>query len=260
MDSQQQQQPQPPPRISLEEIAVWIDDRKKAILAGIALIGLAGLAWVIVDSNAQGKEHRAAAALFELQMSSGDSTNVLPSSAYEGLLPATEGTGIAQHVSLREAVSLFAAENYGEAQASFENFLSTYPDSPLAPEASLGTATSLEAQGKTDEALARYQELTTRFPQSSLVDRARLSQARIYEKKGDQQQAFRIFQDLASRGMTDSMGQFRQPSPLQIEANLAVRRLVQENPSLLQTNAPSAAPTVPPVGPSVSLPAAPAGS
>jgi hypothetical protein len=37
-----------------------------------------------------------------------------------------------------------------------------------------------------------------------------------------------------------------QPSALQIDASIAMRRLVKENPGLMQTNAPSATPSIAP--------------
>lgn len=252
------QPPQPPPRITFEEIIVWLDERRKLILFAIVLLGLAGLAVVVYNAGVEGLEHRATAALFNLQATAAARTNVPAASDYQALLPATEGTGILQHVKLREATSLYTAGQYAEALQAFEVFLREFPGSPLLPEASLGAAASLEAQGKASEALARYQELTTRFPESSLASRARLGQARLFEQQGDQQQAFRIYQDLAAR-TSGGVGQFGQTSPLQMEANIAARRLVKANPALLQTNPPSLTPLIAPTN----VPAviqAPAGS
>lgn len=240
-----QPQQQPPSGISFEEIVVWVDDRKKLILAVIALIGIAGLVYVSYNSSEAGKRHRATAALFNFQAANNLSTNVPPAASYRELLPPTEGTGIAQHVKLREAASLYTAGEYAEAQQAFEAFLRDFPNSPLLPEATLGVAASFEAQGQAAEALTRYQELTTRFPQSSLVDRARLGQARIFEQQGDQAQALRIYQDITAKN-TNPMSQFGQGSPLFIEANIAVRRLIKENPALLQTNSPAPTPLIAP--------------
>jgi tetratricopeptide (TPR) repeat protein len=240
------QPPQPPPsRISFEEIVVWVDDRKKLILTVIALLGIAGLVYVSYNSSQAGKRHRATAALFNFQAANNLATNPPPAASYRELLPQTEGTGIAQHVKLREAASLYTAGQYAEAQQAFEAFLRDFPNSPLLPEATLGVAASFEAQGQLAEALTRYQELTTRFPQSSLVDRARLGQARIFEQQGDQAQAFRIYQDLTARN-TNPMSQFGQGSPLFIEANLALRRLLKENPALLQVESPAPTPLIAP--------------
>jgi tetratricopeptide (TPR) repeat protein len=239
------QPPQPPPRITFEEIVVWLDERRKLILFAVVLIGLAGLAVVVYDAGVEGKEHRATAALFNLQVANATKTNDLAASEYRSLLPATEGTGILQHVKLREAASLYTAGQYAEALQAFDAFSREFPGSPLLPEASLGGAASLEAQGKSSEALTRYQELTTRFPESSLTSRARLGQARLFEQQGDQQQAFRIYQDLAAQ-TAGGMGQFGQSSPLQMEASIAARRLVKANPALLQTNAPNLKPSIAP--------------
>jgi TolA-binding protein len=247
------QQQQAPPRISLEEIAVWIDDHKKTILGVIALIGIGGLVYVVRQSSIESKDYRATAALFELQADATSITNEPTAAQYERLLPKTEGTGIAQHVKLREATSLFAAGKYAEAGTAFESFIKDFPSSPLQAEANLGLATSLEAQNKLQEALVKYQELTTRYPQSAFVDRARLGQARIYEQQGDQQQAFRIYQELAARNAS-AIGQSGQPSPLEIDASIAARRLLKENPALMKTNAPTAAPSIAPTQLPVSLP------
>ena len=253
-----QQPPQQSPRVTIEEIIVWIADRKMFVLGGIAAIGIAGLVIVSYQSSAEGKEHRATAALFQLQAASNAKTNEPTVAEYQTLLPQTEGTGIAQHIKLREAASLFADGKYAEAQQGFEAFGRDFPESRLLPEAYLGGAASLEAQGKAAEALIRYQELSTRFAQSSLVSRARLGQARLFEKQGEQQQAFRIYQELASQNLAGG-GQFGQTSPLQVDANIAARRMVKANPALIQTNAPSATPLIAPTN----LPAltpAPAGS
>jgi tetratricopeptide (TPR) repeat protein len=238
------QPPQPPPRITFEEIIVWLDERRKLILFAVVLIGLAGLAIVVYDAGVEGKE-RATAALFNLQAAAAARTNDPTASDYQALRPATEGTGIFQHVKLREATSLYTAGQYAEALQAFDAFSRDFPGSPLLPEASLGAAASLEAQGKSSEALARYQEVTTRFPESSLTSRARLGQARLFEQQGDQQQAFRIYQDLAAQ-TAGGMGQFGQTSPLQMEASIAARRLVKANPALLQTNAPNVTPLIAP--------------
>ncbi len=249
---------QPPPRITFEEIVVWLDERRKLILIAIVLIGLAGLVVVVRDASVEGKEHRAAAALFNLQAAATAKTNEPTASEYQSLLPATEGTGIFQHVKLREAVSLYASGEYAGAQAAFESFSRDFPASPLLPEANLGAAISLEAQGKDSEALTRYQELTTRFPESALVNRARLGQARLFERQGDQQQAYRIYQDLSSQ-MAGASSQFGQTPPLQMEAVIAARRMAKANPALLQTNAPGPTPLIAPTNIPAATPA-PAGS
>lgn len=240
-----QQQQAPPPRVSLEEIVVWLDERKTAILGIVALIGVGGLVYVARLASQEGKEHRATAALFDLQMTALNATNQPTVAEYEGLLPKTEGTGIAQHVKLRTANALYAAGKFGEAQSAFERFVTEYPTSPLQPEAVFGVATCLEAQKKNAEALSKYQELASRFPQSAFVDRARLGQARLYELQGDKTQAFRIYQELASHG-SSSMASSGQMNGLQIDAAVASRRLLKEDPALMQTNAPSASPVIAP--------------
>lgn len=248
------QQPQQPQRVTFEEIIVWIADRKMFVLGGIAAIGIAGLVIVSYQSSAEGKEHRATAALFHLQAASNAKTNEPTVAEYQALLPQTEGTGITQHIKLREAASLFADGKYAEAQLGFEAFGRDFPESRLLPEAYLGGAASLEAQGKAAEALSRYQELSTRFAQSSLVSRARLGQARLFEKQGEQQQAFRIFQELASQTLGGG-GQFGQAAPLQVDASIAARRMVKANPALIQTIAPSATPLIAPTTLPLTVPA-----
>jgi len=251
------QPPQPPPpRITFEEIVVWLDERRKLILTAIVLIGIAGLVVVVRDASVEGREHRATAALFSFQ--SAQQTNEPAASELQALVPATEGTGLLQHVKLREATSLYTAGDYPAAQAAFEAFTRDFPNSPLLAEASYGAAVSLEAQGKSSEALTRYQEVTTQFPDSSLVGRARLGQARSYEQQGDQPQAYRIYRDLAMP-TASGMEQFGQTSPLLMDASIAVRRLVKANPALLQTNAPVTAPSIAPTNLPVALPS-PAGS
>lgn len=238
-----QPQPQPPPGITFEEIVLWLEQRRKWILSAIVLIGVAGLVLVVRDAGIEGGEHRATAALFNFQAA--NRTNDVTTSQLQALLPATEGTGILPHVKLREATSLYTAGKHAEALQAYEDFAREFAGSPLLPEASYGAAVCLEAQGKPAEALARYQEVATRFPESSLVSRARLGQARIHEQQGDQQQAYRIYRDLATPS-AGSMSQFGQTSPLQVDANLAVRRLIKANPALLQTNAPAASPLIAP--------------
>ncbi|MBI1176695.1 tetratricopeptide repeat protein [bacterium] len=256
MDQQQQ-----PPRISLEEIVVWLDERKKIIFTVIAIIGIGGLVFVTRQSSREGKENRATAALFQLQVETGASTNTPSAAQYQALLPKVADTGIAQHVQLREANSQFAAGKYAEAESAFDTFVKEHPSSPLLPEANFGLATSLEAQNKTKEALSKYQELTTRYPDSAFVGRSRLAQARIFEQENDQQQAFRIYQELASQN-AGSMSQMGQATPLQMDATIAFRRLLKENPGLMQTNAPAASPT-PSIAPTqlpTALPTKPPGS
>ena len=253
----QPQQP-PPPRITFEEIVVWLDERRKLILAGVALVGLAGLVFVVQEARVEGKEHRATAALFGFQADRRSQTNEPAASELQALVPATEGTGVLQHVKLREATSRYVAGNYAEAQQAFEAFAREFPDSPLRPEASFGSAVSLEAQGKFGEALARYQELTTQFSDSPLVSRARLGQARLFEQQGDQQQAYRIYRDLATP-TAGGLAQFGQTSPLQMDAGIAVRRLIKANPALAQTNAPGPTPLIAPTNVPAAIPA-PAGS
>lgn len=231
----------PPPRISFDEVVLWIDANKKPLLAGVAAIGLLGLVYVIYMANAEGREHRATAALYDLQARAVGETNEPSASDYHGLIEQTKGSGVAQHVVIREAAALFSAGKYSEAQQAYEAFARDFDNSPLLPEASFGVATSLEANGKNTEALAKYQEVATRFPQSGLVTRARLGQARMHEAQGDQQQAFRIYQELTSQA--GATAQFGQTTPSQVDANIGLRRLIKANPSLLQTNAPASAVT-----------------
>jgi TolA-binding protein len=238
-----QQQPQPPPRITFEEIVVWLDERRKLVLAAIVLAGLAGLAWVVLQSRTDAREQEATAALFQLQLKANATTNGLPASAYQELLSDLGASGAAQHARLRAATSLYSEGRFSEAQQAFEAFQADFANSPLLPEAAFGAAVSLEAQGKNAEALVRYQELTTRFSDSSLVGRARLAQARLFELQGDQQQAFRIYQELGRSAPGE------QTTPLQMDATIAAGRLLKENPSLIQTNPPAITPAITPLLP-----------
>ncbi|HAV63219.1 MAG TPA: hypothetical protein DCY13_12745 [Verrucomicrobiales bacterium] len=240
---QKQQQSAPPEQASasapasglgLDMAMLWIETNRNKILAGIAMIGVAGLIFVIYTGSAQARQHEASAELFKLQ---GIEDGEPGAEDFRAVVAATKGTGIEQHARLREAAALFTEGKHADALTAYESFVRDFPASPLVAEAAYGVATCLESLGRNDEALAKYQELTTRYPQSALVNRARLSTARLQEKTGDKQQAFRTYQELASQM---GSGQFGQRTGWQVDATIALRRMISEDPSLLQTNAPAA--------------------
>ena len=124
---------QPTPRISFDEIVLWIDTNKKALLAGVVAIGLVGLAYVIYTASAEGREHRGTAALFDLQARTAGNTNEPTAADYHGLIEKTQGSGAAQHVAIREAAALFTAGKHSEAQQAYEAFARDFPNSPCRP-------------------------------------------------------------------------------------------------------------------------------
>lgn len=226
----------------------WISENWKPIVAGVFAVGLLGLFYVYSTTSAEAREKEATNALYELQLSeTGESTT--SASDYDSIASENSSTGIAQHARLRAASKIFEEGNFAEAAQSYTAFVAEFPESPLLPEAFLGIAVSLEAQGSSDDALVKYQEITSRFPQSSVVNRAKVNQARILKSGGETEQAFRIYQELVGQAGSNP---YARQSAWSIEAQMALRELLENHPELVQTNTP---PALNAASPSLQLPA-----
>jgi predicted negative regulator of RcsB-dependent stress response len=234
---------QTPSGISSEEIAHWVGQNWMPIATGIVAVGLIGLFYVYSDSSAEAREQAASNELFTLELKAGEDTAKPTAEDYRKVADQFASTGIAQHGQLLAASKVYESGNYAAAQQSYNKFVTDFSESPLLPEAFLGIAVSLDAQGNSEQALVKYREVISRFPQSSVVNRAKVNEARLLQAVGENEQAFRIYQELLSQGAENP---YAQRSAWQMEAQIALQKLIKSNPELIPTNSAPAGSSISP--------------
>jgi tetratricopeptide (TPR) repeat protein len=131
---------------------------------------------------------------------------------------------------------MFIEGNYQEAQALFEQLLSTQPTGPLTAKARLGVAVCKEARGQTDAAISDYKSIlehSVEASDASAVYQVRFALGGLYLMQGQPDLARAQYEVLAGI----------QGSSLAAEAQA---RLAELPPSLVsrQVEVPGISPTV----------------
>jgi predicted negative regulator of RcsB-dependent stress response len=121
---------------------------------------------------------------------------------YAQIASKYSGTLAGERAQLQAGVALFNGGKYLEAQAQFQNFLTTQTGSSLATLARSGVAASLEAQGKLDEALTAYRAVVTGAPDST---EAKFSQGRVLELQGKLSEAVTYYEQVARAPLAGSL-------------------------------------------------------
>jgi len=103
------------------------------------------------------------------------------SGAFQSVFDNYPGTKAAENALYMVGVSQLNQGNYDEAIATFDNFLSTYPNDVLTPSGKLGKATAEFNAGKNAESLATLQGIEKRHPAFYLMDVVKFEEAKRFE-------------------------------------------------------------------------------
>lgn len=205
----------------------WFEaNRNRLIIAAVVLV-LAFFVWLFISTKQQQKEVAAGQAYTEYLL------NQPPASAAQqvadGFLKIANdyaGTLAGQRARLQAGETLFAAGKYADAQAQFQNFLTTEGGSSLAVQAQSGVAASLEAQGKLDDAVAAYRKVMTSYPDSGDAIVAKFALGRVLELQGKLSEAVTAYQDVTKLPLAGSLAQEAGQRIAQIQTKLAAAKPV----------------------------------
>jgi predicted negative regulator of RcsB-dependent stress response len=219
------------------EILTWLEVNKKRLIIGAVVALVVGFGIYVYQWASDQKESKAMAALLELRQPLG-STNAPATTPAQYLKIAADypGTSAAEQAVILAAGAAFDQNNYSEAQAQFQSYLTKYGNNGTwAGVAELGIAAALEAQNKKDEALAAYQKLTSGRSNDPVVPQAKLALARLYEARNQPDKAYAIYDELSKP---------TSPNSATSEAFVRKTQILKKHPELAATNAPAVTPAV----------------
>jgi TolA-binding protein len=218
----------------LVNFLAWLEVNKKRLLVGVIIVAALAGGYSIYRWRENEAEAEANEALLKLHKAGNrlESATGPGAQAYLQVAAAHAGTGAGARALLFAAETLFLENKYSEARTEFEKFIRNYGDSPDVTIAAFGVAACLDALDKTNEAMTAYQDVITRYGTSAVAGQAKLAIARFYEARNEPAQALKIYEEL-----TRPTAQTAWTS----EASMRRELLLQKNPELLRTNAPSAA-------------------
>ena len=227
---------------TLIKFLAWFEVNKKRVLIGAVIVAAVGLAVGLAINYQSQREERASEALSDVKLPLSPLAQTPPGTADAYLRIAREykGTKAAARALLLAGTTLFAQNQYDEAQKVFEQFTRDYPSSAFVPEAHFGIGASLDAKKKTAEATAKFEELRRRYGKSSVIEETKLALARLYEDQNKLEQARDLYDELMK---ANQMG--GQYNGLGSEAGLRMEDLLAAHPELRKTNAPPVMPTPP---------------
>lgn len=212
----------------------WLEKNKKMVIGVAVALVLVGIIYFYYDYRKSQNAIEAGQELSAAVLASGGaSTDALLKVANDNA-----GTDAAARALLTAAGKQFVDGKIDDAKASFQRFISEYPESPLMSQAKYGVAVCLDAQGKTSEATTAFKEVMDRYAGENTTMPAKFALARIYEADGKLEQARDYYMDLARDGR-NTFG---------MEAGTRVTALLQKHPNLRPTappamNRPAVAPT-----------------
>src|SRR6185295_11926346 len=157
------------------------NNRTQVIIGVVALI-LAGIAYFYYDYR---KSEGAIEAGQEL--SSVLLTGTATGASADALLKVANdnaGTDAAARALLTAAGKQFVDGKIDNAKASFQRFVSEYPESSLVNQAKYGIAVCLDTQGKSSEAATAFKEVMDRYAGENTTAPSKFALARIYEADG----------------------------------------------------------------------------
>jgi predicted negative regulator of RcsB-dependent stress response len=183
----QKQTPVEKPEFSLEnfEPDVFWKEHGRQITWGIAIALFLGLVAYLYQLQTAQKAEAAATRLAEAQTPDD----------LEKIIKANFSPEISAQALLRLADLQFQQGKYAQADSTYKQFLSAYPQHTLADAARLGLASVLEAEGKYNEARQEYNTLAGKR-QSFTSLSARIGYARCTELLGDTKEARKLYEEL----------------------------------------------------------------
>ena len=222
-------QPETPESAWFYEALAWLDVHKKQVIVGACVVVGAVVALYVYDWYRDEVELSASEALLQLRAmpTRQEGQAIAPATDFLKVARQFSSTRAGKRALLLGAAGLFGEGRYAEAQAQFEEFLSSYEDSLLAPIAALGVAASLDAQDRLDAALASYQSIVAKYPNDYAASRAKLAMASIYESKNQPDKALRLYEELMRPAAFSGVAG---------EASAYKERLLHKHPELAATN------------------------
>jgi predicted negative regulator of RcsB-dependent stress response len=210
----------------------WLEKNRNMVIGVAVGLVLIGIVYFYHDYHQSQKAIEAGQELSAAVLANGGaSTDALLKVANDN-----GGTDAGARALLTAAGKQFVDGKIDDAKASFQRFVSDYPESPLMSQAKYGIAVCLEAQGKTSEATTAFKEVMDRYAGENTTMPAKFALARIYEADGKLEQARDYYMDLAQGRSTFGM-----------EAGNRVTALIQKHPNLRPTAPPATSrPTVAP--------------
>ena len=219
----------------------WVEvNKKRLVIAGVALIGLVAVVSLVMQQQTS-KETKASEALSEVKLPYNPSLAPAPGTADALLKVANDyrGTKAAARALLVSASVLYGEKNYDGAQKRYSQLIADYPDTQWLPEAAFGIAASLDAQGKTAEAIAKYEEVRKRHATSPVAEEAKLGLARLQETSKPED-AFKLYMELSKANPNTSLA---------AEADYRQEEMLRANPALAKLKEPIAPPVMPTITP-----------
>jgi predicted negative regulator of RcsB-dependent stress response len=180
----------------------WLEENKKGIIAGVAIVFIIGFfVWFSSVQHAQ-KEIAAGVALTQLVVAPDGGT----ADAYLKVASDYSGTIAAQRAEIQAATMLFDDGRYDDAEVQFQNIINANQSSQFYTQALLGSAACLEAQGKPDQAIPAYQLVINGSGGTTEVNAAKFAIANIQEAQGHISDAVNNYADVAASDLTGSLG------------------------------------------------------
>jgi predicted negative regulator of RcsB-dependent stress response len=202
----------------------WLEKNRNQVITGVVVVILAGIIYFYFDYR---KSERAVEAGQQLSAALLTGTTGGPSA--DALLKVANdnaGTDAGARALLTAAGKQFVDGKIDDAKASFQRFVSEYPESPLMNQAKYGIAVCLDTQGKGSEAATAFKEVMDRYAGENTTAPSKFALARIYEADGKLEQARDYYMDLARDGR-NTFG---------MEAGSRVMALFQKHPNLRPTS------------------------
>jgi TolA-binding protein len=197
-----------------------LEQHKNQIITGVVVVIVVGIIVSFISWRKSEKEIEAGQALSAILLtgnSNGPATDSLLKIAND-----SAGTDAAARALLVAAGKQFVDGKTDDAKASFQRFVTDYPENALISQAKYGIAVCLETQGKTAEAATAFKEVVDRYAGENTSTPAKFALARIYETDGKLEQARDYYLDIARDGR----------STFGMEAGSRLTALFQKHPNL----------------------------
>ncbi|HEY3761686.1 MAG TPA: tetratricopeptide repeat protein [Verrucomicrobiae bacterium] len=188
--------------IYLLKLWPWIEENKKAIGIGAAIICVVVFFFWFSSVQHTQKETSAGNAMSQLLVSrTGESSD-----AYLKIASDYSGTVAAQRATIQAAVLLFGQGKYTDAQAQFQKFIDGNPDSQFYIQALYGNAACLAAENKPQDAIAAYQHVINSSSAGPEVNSSKFAVGGIEESQGRLNDAVTYYEDVASADPSGMLG------------------------------------------------------
>lgn len=197
-----------------------LEKNKNQIITGVVVVVAVGIIASYISWRKSEKAIEAGQALSAILLTG--NTNGPATDSLLKIANDSAGTDAAARALLSAAGRQFVDGKTDEAKASFQRFVTDYPENALMSQAKYGIAVCLDAQGKTNEATTAFGEVLNRYAGENTTMPSKFALARIYEADGKLEQARDYYLDLARESR----------STYSVEAGAKLTALLQAHPNL----------------------------